>query len=60
MFKCISKTSATKNYGLDRLLFVVKKFFEKLVNKKLVDHLEKLGFFLISSMTSGLLIELHF
>ena len=32
------------------LLFVVNKFSKKLVNNKLVGHLEKFGFFLISSI----------
>ena len=36
------------------------EFFEKLVNNKLVDHLKKFGFFLISSLTSGLLIQPQF
>ena len=38
---------------------VVSKFFEKLVNNRIVDHLEKCGFFLISSMVLGLLDQLH-
>ena len=45
-----------KNYGPVSLLFVVSKFFEKLVNNRLIDHLEKknVAFFLISSMALGL------
>ena len=35
----------SKNYYPVSLLFVVNKFFEKLVNNKVVDHLEKFGFF---------------
>ena len=50
----------SKNYYPVSLLFVVNKFFETLVNNKVVDHLEKFGFFLISSMTSGLLIQPQF
>ena len=60
IFKNIWKTSATKNCRPVSLLFVVKKLFEKLVNDKLVDHLEIFDFFLISSMTSGLLIQPQF
>ena len=60
IFKNIWNTSATKNYYSVTLLFLVNKFFEKLVNNKVVDHLEKFGFFLISSMTSGRLIQLQF
>ena len=41
------------------LLFVVGKVFEKRVNNRLVDHLEKCGLFLIYSMVSGLLKQLH-
>ena len=60
VFKNIWNTSATKNYYPVSLLFVVNKFFEKLVNNKVVDHLEKFGFFLISSMTSGLSLNRNF
>ena len=42
------------------VFFVVNNLFEKLVNNKVVDHLEKSGFFLISSMTSGVLIQPQF
>ena len=37
----------------------VNRFFEKLVNNMLVDHFEKFGFLLISSMVPGLLIKAH-
>ena len=60
IFKNTWKTSATKNYRPVSLLFVVNKFFEKLVNNKVLDHLEIFGFFLISSLTSGLLIQPQF
>ena len=60
IFKNVWKTSAAKNYHPVSLLFAVNKFFEKIENKNLVDHLEKFGFFLISSLTSGLLIEQQF
>ena len=36
---------------------MVNKFFEKLVNNMAVDHREKFGIFMISSMVSGLLIQ---
>ena len=36
---------------------MVNEFFEKFLNNMLVDHLEKIGFFLIFSMVSGLLIQ---
>ena len=38
---------------------MVSKVFEKLVNNRLVDHLEKCGLFLISSMVVGLLDQLQ-
>ena len=59
IFKNIWETTSTKNYRPVGLLFVVNEFFEKLVNNMRIDHLEKFGFFLISSMVSGLLIQPH-
>ena len=41
----LGKRSAAKNYHPVSLLSVVSKVFEKLVNNKIVDHLEKSGFF---------------
>ena len=41
------------------LLSVVSKVFEKLVDNRIVDHLEKCGFFLRSSMVLGLLDQLQ-
>ena len=41
------------------LLSVVSKFFEKLASNRIVDHLEKYGFFLISSMVLGFLDQLQ-
>ena len=38
---------------------MVSKAFEKLVNDRIVDHLEKCGFFLVSSMILGLLNQLQ-
>ena len=45
VFKNVVKRSTTKNYRPVNLLSVVSKVFEKLVNNKIVDHLEKSGFF---------------
>ena len=39
-----------KNYRPVRIPSVVSKLFEKLVNNRIVDHLEKCSLFLISSM----------
>ena len=48
-----------KNYDPVSLLSVVSKVFEKLVNNRLVYHLEKCGLLLISSMILGLLDQLQ-
>ena len=45
IFINIWETNATKNYSPTSLLFVINKFFEKLVNNELVDHLERRGLF---------------
>ena len=45
VFKNVGKRSAAKNYRPVSFLFVVSKVFEKLVNKRIVDHLEKCGLF---------------
>ena len=45
LFKNVEEMSTAKNYCSASLLSVVSKVFEKLVNKKIVDHLEKCGFF---------------
>ena len=45
VFKNIGKRSTAKNYHLVSPLSVVSKIFEKLVNNKLVDHLEKFCLF---------------
>ena len=44
VFKNVRESSTAKNYHPVSLLFVVRKVFEKLVNNKIVDHLEKCGF----------------
>ena len=59
IFKNSLERTATKNYRLISLLFVVNEFFEKLVDNMLVDHREKFGSLLISSMVSGLPIQPH-
>ena len=53
--KNVGERSTAKNYHPLSLLSVVSKVFEKLVNNRIVDHLENCGFFLISSMVLDLL-----
>ena len=43
VFKNVGGRSTTKNYYPVSLLSVVSKVFEKLVNDRIVDHLEKCG-----------------
>ena len=50
LFKNVGERSTIKNYHPVSLLSVVSKVFEKPVNERLVDHLEKCDLFLISSM----------
>ena len=45
IFKNVGKRSAAKNYRPVSLLFAVSKVFEKLVNIRIVDRLEKRGLF---------------
>ena len=45
VFKNVGERSAAKNYHHVSLLSVVSKVFEKLVNNRIVDHLEKCGLF---------------
>ena len=49
-FKNVGEGSTAKNYHPISLLSVVSKVCEKLVNNRIVDHLQKCGLFLISSM----------
>ena len=59
IFKNVEERSAAKNY-CSVSPFVVHKVFEKLVNNRIVDHLEKcVFFFLISSIVLGLLNQLQ-
>ena len=45
VFKNVGERYTAKNYQPVSLPFVVTKVFEKLVNNKTVDHLEKCGLF---------------
>ena len=45
IFKNVREKSTAKNYHPVSLLFVVSNVFEKLVNNKILDHLEKYGLF---------------
>ena len=45
VFKNVGDRSTAKNYCPVSLLSVVSKVFEKLVNNRIVDHLEKCGLF---------------
>ena len=53
--KNVGERSTAKNYHSVSLLSVISKVFEKLVNNRIVDHLEEYGLFLISSKALGLL-----
>ena len=59
VFENVGERSTSKNYRPVSLSSVVSKAFEKLVNNRIVDHLEKCGLFLISSMVLGLLDQLQ-
>ena len=45
VFKNVGERSTAKNYCPVSLISVVSKAFEKLINNKIVDHLEKFGLF---------------
>ena len=45
VLKNVGERSTAKNYRPVSLLSVVSKVFEKLINKRIVDHLEKCGLF---------------
>ena len=45
VFNVVGERSTAKNYHPVNLLSVVSKVFEKLVNNRIVDHLEKCGLF---------------
>ena len=59
VFMNVGERSTVKNYRAVSRLSVVSKIFEKPVNNRLIDHLEKCSLFLISSMVSGLLNQLQ-
>ena len=59
VYKNVRERFTVKNYHPVSLLSVVSKVFEKLVNNRTVDHLEKYGLFLISNMVLGLLNQLQ-
>ena len=45
VFKNVGKRTTAKKYHPVSLLSVVSKVFEKLVNNRIIDHLEKCGLF---------------
>ena len=45
VFKNVGESSTAKNYRPLTLLPVVRKVFEKLVNNRIADHLEKYGLY---------------
>ena len=55
VLKNVGERSTAKNYHPVNLLSVVPKVMEKIVNNRIVDHLEKFGFFSTCSMVLGLL-----
>ena len=59
VFKNVEERSTAKNYHPVSLLSVVCKVFEKLVNNRLLDHLEKCDLFLIFSIVLGLFDQLQ-
>ena len=59
VFKKLGERSTAKNYCPVSLLSVVSKVFGKLVNNRIVDHLEKCSLFVISSMVLGLINQLQ-
>ena len=50
VFKNVGKRFTAKNCYFVNLLSVVSKVLERLVNNRIVDHLEKCSFFQISSV----------
>ena len=59
VFKNVGERSTAKNYRPVSLLSVVSKVFEKLVNNRIVDHLEKCGHFSDFQYVFGLLDQLQ-
>ena len=58
-FEIAGERSKANNYHPVSLLSVVSKVFEKLVNNKMIDHLEKCCLFLISTLVLGRLSQLQ-
>ena len=56
VFKKVGEKSTFKNYHPVSLLSVVSKVFEKLVNNRIVDHLENCGLFLVLGLLDQLQI----
>ena len=54
VFKNVRERSTAKNYCPVSILSVVSKVSKKLLNNRIVDHLQKCAFFLISSMILSL------
>ena len=59
VFKNVGERSTAKNYCPVSLLSVVSKVFEKLVNNRIVDHLEKCGLFSDFQYDLGILDQLQ-
>ena len=59
VFQNVGERSTGKNNYPFSLLSVVNKVFKTLVNNRIVDHLQKFGLFLISSMVLGLVNQLQ-
>ena len=55
VFENIGERSTAKSYHCVSVISVVSKVFEKPVNSRIVDHLEKCGFFLIYPVVLGVL-----
>ena len=55
VFENVEERPTAKNCWPISVLSVVSKIFEKLVNNRLVDNLEKCGLFFISSMVLNIL-----
>ena len=56
VFKNFGERSTANNYHPASLLFVVSKLFEKLVNNRVFDHLEKRGIFSFFGLVNKLQI----
>ena len=59
VFKNIGESCTAKNYHPVSLLSVVSKIFEKVVNNRIFDHLEKCDLFSDFQMVLGLLDQLQ-